>query len=170
MGHLLVTYTVVMAAGRSKSDVPVPLLQTAEMLRHVISRWVHTTRDQAGTPSSARMETMALLDRSGPASIIRLAQHRSVKHQSMQLVIAQLENEGTVKKTTDPCDRRSQLISITAKGKRLLRDAQQARALWIAQLLQSNCTLQDLDDLQKAIAVLERVIGQTLPDNGAKTV
>jgi DNA-binding MarR family transcriptional regulator len=166
----LVTYTVVMAVGRSKSEVPLPLLQTAEMLRQVISRWVHTTRDQAGTPSSARVETMVLLERDGPASIVRLAQHRSVRHQSMQLVIAQLENEGAVRKTTDPSDRRSQLISITAKGKRLLRDARQARVVWIARLLQARCTSQDLEDLQRAIAVLERIIDQTLPDIAATTV
>ncbi|WP_396272840.1 MarR family winged helix-turn-helix transcriptional regulator [Granulicella arctica] len=124
----------------------------------MISRWVRTTRDQAGTPTSAQLETLSLLQNEGPASIAALARRRWVKHQSMRLLVEQLAAEETILKTSDPQDRRSQIVSLTAKGRSLLRQEQRVRALWIAQVLQQNCSTDDLIQVVAAIDTLDRVL------------
>lgn len=147
-----------MPAGTSRDSLPSDLPQTAERLRRVLSGWVQTTRDRAGTPSSVRVETLRLLQRHGSLSIAALAEHRSVKHQSMRLVVAELEVDGAVQKTTDPADRRSQLVSLTAEGATLLREAQRTRTRWLTAVLKKRCTAQEIEELETAVATLERVL------------
>ncbi|MBB5059296.1 DNA-binding MarR family transcriptional regulator [Granulicella aggregans] len=133
------------------------MLGTAERLRRILSQWVRVTRDQTGTPTTAQLETLWLLDNGGPASIATLADRRSVKHQSMRLVIEQLLIEKTALKKTDPQDRRNQIVSITSKGRSLVRQEQRTRALWIGGLLQT-CTTEELGHVIAAIDTLERLL------------
>lgn len=133
------------------------MLEVAERFRRILSQWVRTTRDQTATPTTAQLETLWLLDNGGSASISALAHRRSVKHQSMRLVVEQLAIEETVLKKTDPEDRRNQIVSITGKGRSLVRQEQRTRALWIAGLLQT-CTPEEVDQLMAAISTLERLL------------
>ncbi len=68
----------------------------AEDLRSAVSAFVRTVRYDTDTPRSAGSDTLELLDRAGPANIAALAQVRNVKHQSMRLVTAQLEEKGLI--------------------------------------------------------------------------
>ena len=147
--------------GLSTKSKPSPeILGVADQLRHLLSRWVHTTREQAGTPTSARLETLRLLQEHGPSPIAALAQRRSVKHQSMRLVVEQLVSEGAVTKEVDETDRRNQRVSITRKGLSDLEREQRVRTEWIAQLLES-CNAAETDQIVRAMNTLESLLNRS---------
>jgi DNA-binding MarR family transcriptional regulator len=76
----------------------------------------------------------------------------------MRLVIEQLRVEGKVLKNVDSQDRRSQIVSITPKGRAVLKAGQRARALWIARFLQCGCSSGEMDQVITAIDTLERLL------------
>lgn len=91
-------------------------MDLAEKLRYTVGKFVRAIRLKADTPTTSQSETLALLDRNGPLSVAELAGLRNVRHQSMRLVISQLEGNVLVGRLPNPADGRSQLLSITAKG------------------------------------------------------
>ncbi len=137
------------------------VLDVAERLRVILSQWVRTTRDQTGTPSSAKIETLRLLQNEGSATIAALAQRRAVKHQSMRLVIEQLALEGTVRKNTDPVDRRNQIVSITKSGRSTLKEEQRLRVEWIAQLLHGRGS-KEVNQVIVALNTLEKLLDSSI--------
>ena len=149
---------------------PDDLVVLAERLRRAIGDFVRVVRAQSDTPTTARTETLDLLDRVGALTTAELAQRRRVKHQSMRLVVEQLEREGLIEKNADPRDRRGQLIVLRLEGRTALEQDRQARALWIAAALRDLIGSEDRRDLERAIALLERlaeVSGRAPPDLSA---
>lgn len=140
------------------TEIERDMLAFAEELRQVIGRFVRTARSHAGTPSSAQSETLGFLDRDGPMSIAAMAHRRNVKHQSMRLVLAQLEAEGLVSLAPDPGDRRGRLIAMTEEGRAALEAGRRARAAWIAQALREHVTAGERRMLGEALGVLERIV------------
>ncbi|WP_157764939.1 MarR family winged helix-turn-helix transcriptional regulator [Acidovorax delafieldii] len=130
----------------------------AESLREVVGDFVRLTRDQAGTPSTARSETLGILDRQGSMSIASLAAHRNVRHQSMRLVVAQLESESLVARMSDPADGRSQLITLTHAGTEFVRLSRHARSLHIETAIAAELSEQERQDLAKGVSVLKRLL------------
>lgn len=90
-------------------------------------------------------------------SVADLAVHRKVKHQSMRLVVAQLEAAGLVAKRPDPADGRSGLLSLTAQGQQALSQSRDARTSQIATLIEERLSHQERRTLEAAIAVIERL-------------
>jgi DNA-binding MarR family transcriptional regulator len=78
---------------------------------------------------------LATLDRLGPLTPGALAQHEQVRPPSMTKVLANLAEAGYVDRVTDPADGRQQLISITARARRLIREDRRRREEWLATLL-----------------------------------
>ena len=149
---------------------PDDFVALAERLRQAIGDFVRGVRAQSDTPTTARTETLDLLDRAGALTTAELAARRRVKHQSMRLVIEQLERDGLVEKTVDPQDRRGQLIVLRPQGRTAIEQDRQARALWIAAALRDLIGSEDRRDLERAIALLERlaeVSGRAPPDLSA---
>ena len=132
-------------------------LLLAEDLRRVTGKFVRSVRTQAGTPTTSHSETLGLLEREGPMSVADLAVHRNVRHQSMRLVVAQLEAAELVAKRPDPADGRSGLLSLTARGRQALSQSREARTLQIASLIKERLTEQERRTLAAAIAVIERL-------------
>ena len=129
----------------------------AEDLRSAVSAFVRSVRYDTDTPRSAGSDTLELLDRGGPANIAALAQVRNVKHQSMRLVTAQLEEEGLVERTPDPQDGRSVLFAVTARGREQLRTARAARSAHIADLIAARLAPGERAELRAAIRLVARL-------------
>jgi DNA-binding MarR family transcriptional regulator len=129
----------------------------AENLRRTLGKFVRGIRSEADTPTTSQSETLSLLDRKAPLSVTELAGLRNVRHQSMRLVVGQLEMDGLVGKLPNPADGRSQLLSLTEKGEEILIRSRQARTSKIAALIEERLSNQDRQTLQAAIAVIERM-------------
>ena len=132
-------------------------LKLGEELRRTIGKFVRSVRRQADTPTTSQSETLGLLDRQGPLSVADLAFHRKVKHQSMRLVVAQMEANGLVEKKQNPADGRSHLLFLSAKGQRTLARSRKARQLQIATLIDERLSDADRQTLRAAITVIERL-------------
>jgi DNA-binding MarR family transcriptional regulator len=138
---------------------PPEVADLAEALRSAVGAFVRTVRYDTDTPRSAGADTLELLDRAGPANIAALAQVRNVRHQSMRLVTAQLEEEGLIARTADPQDGRSVLFAVTAKGRARLNAARAARADHIADLIAARLSPAERAELGTAIRLIERLAG-----------
>ncbi|WP_374400111.1 MarR family winged helix-turn-helix transcriptional regulator [Niveibacterium sp.] len=129
----------------------------ADDLREVIGRFVRAVRARAPTPSDARAETLAFLERTGPVSIALLADGRGVTHQTMRLVIARLASEGWIELVSDPQDRRGYLVHLTEKGITENAAARKARAEWIADALAAKMDPGEMATLRAAVPLLQRI-------------
>jgi DNA-binding MarR family transcriptional regulator len=144
--------------GASTMPSPSPdVVDLAEDLRSAVGAFVRIVRYDTDTPRSAGMDTLELLERAGPVNIATLAQIRNVKHQSMRLVTAQLEEDGLVEREPDPEDGRSVLFAVTARGRQRLRDGRAARTAHIAGLIAARLTADDRADLRTAVRLLDRL-------------
>ena len=141
--------------------------QLAEDLRRVVGNLVREVRSGSHTPSSAQSETLGLLDRHGPTSISTMAAHRHVKHQSMRLVIAQLEQQHLVTRRPHPSDARMQVFELTDRGRTALEQSRHQRSSWLARQLKEKTTASELQTLEAAVRILERLIAADTSDQSA---
>ena len=132
--------------------------QVADDLRRVVGDLVRTVRNEAHTPSSAQSETLGFIDRNGGASISELAVFRHVKHQSMRLVVDQLESQALVSRTPDPVDGRKQRINLTEHGKAALESSRNQRSQWLADRIRQTANAAEVETLRNAIEILGRVL------------
>lgn len=146
-----------MSTDEAVSGKDTTTLLLAENLRNALGRFVRSVRTQADTPTTSQSETLSLLEKSGPMSIADLASQRSVRHQSMRLVTIQLEAEDLVCKVMNPADRRSQLLSITEKGREQLALSREARTSKIAELIDDRLSDAERRTLEAAILVIQKL-------------
>lgn len=139
------------------SDRDVDFLVLAESLRVAVGNFVRGIKTEATTPTTSQSEALSLLDRIGPLSVAELAVRRNVKHQSMRNIAAQLEAEGLISKRPNPEDGRSQLLSITRKGAKVLSRARDARTSQIAYLIKERLSGEDRQTLAAAVGIIERL-------------
>ncbi|MBT9386150.1 MarR family transcriptional regulator [Pseudooceanicola sp. CBS1P-1] len=130
----------------------------AERIRAATGAFVRQVRQGAGTPSDARLVTLAHLENQ-PASAAELARLRGVTHQTMRVLLAQLTQEALAESRPDPADARATLFSLTARGRDTLARSRAARAGWIAERWISGLSAQEKTALQVTLAALERLCG-----------
>lgn len=141
--------------------------QLAEELRWSVSAFVREVRKATGTQRSSQHETLELLEASGPLSIAELARLRGVKHQSMRLVIAELEQQQQVIRQKNPADSRAQLINLTDDARRQLSAARVLRSEWISDELHRKLDKASQEDLRRGLAALRKLLDAGLlpPEN-----
>jgi DNA-binding MarR family transcriptional regulator len=76
------------------------------------------------------------LDQDGPATAADLARAEGVKSQSMGTAIATLEKMGLVERKAHPTDGRRMNVVLTAKGKTMRKNRQQAKHTWLAHAIE----------------------------------
>ena len=91
-------------------------------------------RGEAGNegPSWSQAAVMGRLDRSGPMTTAELARAELVKPQSMGTLLAELEQEGLVRRDPHPTDGRQILFSLTEAGVEARRRRQAAKLAWLS--------------------------------------
>ena len=134
------------------------LPELSEVVRETLSVFVRRVREQTRTPRTAQWETLHLLEQDGPMTVATLARLRGVKHQSMRLVVAELEDQGLVQRVEDRNDARAQLISLSKAALARLRKSRQARAAWIARRIDRTLSDAEKRDLQRGMMVLRRML------------
>lgn len=86
-------------------------------------------------------------------SVTILAERSGMTKQSMRQLVLDLENKGYVVRVPDPCDRRATIVTFTAEGRRLLKDAGQIRTEMEAEYA-AVLGRQGLADLKAALHLL----------------
>ncbi len=132
--------------------------QLADELRQVVSTFVRNVRVATATVRTSQHETLDLLDTHQSLSIAELARLRGVKHQSMRLVINELELQDLVRREKSPQDARAQRIVLSESAQQTLAAARAQRADWIAERIAEQLDDSARKDLQKGLAALRKLL------------
>lgn len=132
--------------------------QLAEELRQLVSHFVRNVRVSTATVRTSQYETLDLLDSHEALSIADLARLRGVKHQSMRLVINELELQGLVRRQKSAQDARAQVIVLSDQARAELAAARGQRTAWIAARINEALDEDARDDLQKGLAALRKLL------------
>jgi DNA-binding MarR family transcriptional regulator len=141
--------------------------ETVTRTRLAILRLARRLRQQALpgiTPS--QQSALAAIEHRGPLTLGELAAFENVRPPSITRIVAALEAEHLVERTTDPDDRRVTTVRTTDEGRAELRRIREERNAWLAE------RLAELDDderalLDAALPVLEHLIDAVDPDDRA---
>ncbi|MFC6239747.1 MarR family winged helix-turn-helix transcriptional regulator [Longivirga aurantiaca] len=118
-----------------------------------LARRLRQQRADHGIPLG-QISVLATLDRLGPLTPGALAQHEQVRPPTMTKVLANLAEAGLVDRVADPADGRQQLVSLTPKAAKMLREDRRRRDEWLATHL-VGLTSQQREALAAALPVLE---------------
>ncbi|MFD6425505.1 MarR family winged helix-turn-helix transcriptional regulator [Streptomyces sp. NPDC060198] len=101
---------------------------------------------------------LALLDRSGPTTSSALAREAQITAQAMGATLGALRARGLVARSPDPEDGRRAVLTMTAAGRKALKDKRSARTDLIARALTGGAfTPAELDRLAAAAPLLDRL-------------
>ena len=118
------------------------------------------SRDVSALPHAA-MRLLGRLDELGPTRISDLAKADRCSQPTMSTLVQRQEEQGWVRRQSDPADSRASLISLTEAGfAELQRARQEAGAAVAARLRQLPAT--DLATLEAAVVVMHKIL--TLED------
>ncbi|MEW5917903.1 MAG: MarR family transcriptional regulator [Gemmatimonadota bacterium] len=137
----------------------------AALADRVHSAAIHLLRrlrkqDEASGLSAARMSALSVVVFGGPVTIGHLARAEQVRFPTMTRLVVGLESDGLVKRERDANDARVSWIRATAKGERILREGRQRRVAELARDLEQ-LPDEDIDQLQRGVAILERLSGRS---------
>lgn len=130
----------------------------ADELRQTVSAFVRNVRVATSSVRTSQHETLDLLDTHQALSVAELARLRGVKHQSMRLVINELERQGLVQRQKCQQDARSHLIVLSEKARALLADARALHAEWIAAQIADKLDAAARKELQIGITALRKLL------------
>ncbi|WLS81076.1 MarR family transcriptional regulator (plasmid) [Erwinia pyri] len=130
----------------------------AEELRQIVSAFVRNVRVATSSMRTSQHETLDLLDTHRALSITELARLRGVKHQSMRLVINELERQGLVQRKKCHQDARTHLIVLSESARALLAEARTQRANWIAAQIVDMLDDAAREELQKGMMALRKLL------------
>ncbi len=105
-----------------------------------------------------QLATLSTLDRHGALSPGELAAHEKVRPPSMTRVVGALEQEGLVERRPHLTDRRQVVVSLTERGRSLLREDRRRRDAWLSRRLHE-LSVEERALLRAAAPVLERLAG-----------
>jgi DNA-binding MarR family transcriptional regulator len=97
------------------------------------------------------------LDKDGPSTAADLARAEGVKSQSMGTALATLEKMGIVERKAHPTDGRQINIVLTAKGKTMRKNTQEAKQTWLVLAIEK-LSKKDQDALFEAGEVIRRLV------------
>lgn len=127
-------------------------------LRLVIGRLGRRLRQEVEvdvTPS--QLSALATLDCNGEVTIGELASIEHIRPPTMTRIIGALEEQGLVKRSQDPSDRRACRVSISNKGMDSLRRIRDARSAFLAERL-AELDAADVELIRLALPALERLL------------
>ena len=134
-------------------------LQLGEELRTVLGELVRKARSRDELPLN-HAAALGHLERTGPATIVELAQACQIRHQSMTAIVQQMSLRGEVIPEPHPTDRRAVLYHLTEEGLSDLHRDRQVRASWLADSIESQFG-SSTKGVEDAIRVLRQLqVGQ----------
>ena len=146
-----------------KSDQITTDLTTQELaarLRLSATRLARRLRTEAGSPlTPTQLSALAVIDRHGPLTLGALAERERVAPPTVTSVVAKLEAEALVARTSDPNDRRVTRVTTTSAGRHLLEEHRARKTSWLTTRLQ-NLEPEQRDRLADALDALDALTEQ----------
>src|SRR5687768_6738461 len=135
-------------------------LETADRLHsaaiHLLRR---VRREDAATGIPApQLSALSVIVFRGPITLGALATAEQVRPPTITRIVGALEAGGLIERTVDPEDRRSTQVRATARGAETMRQGRRRRVESLARELEA-LRAADLDRLERALDVLERIVG-----------
>jgi len=98
-----------------------------------------------------RFDLMAQLDRAGAGMTLgQLSQRMMVSNGNVTGLVERLVAQGLVDRRSSPNDRRSQIVSLTAEGRRVFRAMARANADWVGEIF-ADLSLADVETLMRLL-------------------
>jgi DNA-binding MarR family transcriptional regulator len=150
-----------------------PVSETANRLQRSVARLFHRLRVTRATGglSMAKLGVLSLLHREGVATATAMADCLGVQPQSLTRLLADSENDGTIKRRPDQVDRRRSLIEITPVGSQLLAEEARKREIRLAAAMIRVLTPTEQELIRLAVGLMDRLADAIQPDgtSAAKT-
>ena len=133
------------------------LSDSAARLRLAITRTARRLRQEAaGELSPTSAATLATVERHGPLTPSEVAEIERIRRPSATRSLRCLEDSGLVRRTPDPADGRSSLVSVTAAGRERLRRLRGRKNAYLARRMR-DLPPTDVEALERAAEILERI-------------
>jgi DNA-binding MarR family transcriptional regulator len=130
----------------------------ASRLRLAVIRTARRLRQEAGTDLSPSLTAaLATIERHGPVTPSGLAELERVRRPTATRMVARLEDEGLVLRSTDPADGRVSFVTTSAAGSTLLKRIRGRKNAYLARRLRELST-DEVADLERAAVILERLL------------
>jgi DNA-binding MarR family transcriptional regulator len=122
----------------------------------------HVRRDDPETGlSAARLSALSVLVFGGARTLGELAAAEHVRPATMTRIVQALEEEGLVRRESDPDDGRVTRLHATSKGERVMWRGRERRVANLATLL-SGLSEQEIAHVHQAADLVERALAQQL--------
>jgi DNA-binding MarR family transcriptional regulator len=108
--------------------------------------------------SLSQARTLGTLEREGPRPLTELATLEQVSQPAMSYLVARMELNGHVRRSSNADDGRVVIVSITAAGRGAVKELLQRRAALLADQL-SDLPSGDIAALEAALPALRHLIG-----------
>jgi DNA-binding MarR family transcriptional regulator len=133
-------------------------VELASRLRLAITRMARRLRQEAGTDlGPSQLAALATIERHGPLAPSELADRERIRRPTATRVLARLVDAGLVGRIPDPTDGRSAIVSVTPRGRALLRRLRQRKTAHLARGMRE-LPREDVETLARAAEVLERML------------
>lgn len=131
-------------------------IRAAAELRAVLGQLLRRLRTENSRPTS-QLAVLGRLDRGGPQTTSGLAAAEHMRPQSMAEVVAELQADGLVDRTSDPTDRRRLLVALTQEGRDFVRRERRRREDWLSQAISEELGPREQALLVDAVGLLRRL-------------
>lgn len=106
--------------------------EVAARLRLSATRLARRLRQESGTGHTpSQLSALSTIHNHGPLTLGELAEHERVAPPSITKVLAKLEGDGLVERSTDPIDRRVTNVQATKAGHDLIRETRRRKTTWL---------------------------------------
>jgi len=130
----------------------------AERFRVSVARLARRLRQQSlGGLTPSQSSVLATLDRHGPMSMSRLAEHEAIAKPSATGIVGRLIERGLVDRKPDPADGRSSIVAITPEGIEAIEERRRERTAYLAGHFDALDT-EDREVLERAVVLLEDML------------
>lgn len=116
--------------------------------------------------TATQLAVLAGVVREGPVTAARLASLEHVSPQSIAQSLAVLKAAGLIHGEPDPRDGRRKLISADPSATELVEKLLAGRAAFLTRAIDQRVAAGELQDLEKAVELLERLAAADLSDGG----
>ena len=132
--------------------------ELAARLRLVVMRLARRLRQQAPEAlSPSQLSVLSTLESHGALTPTELAAAERVKPPTITRVAAILEEAGLVRRKSDPGDRRSSRMELTARGRELIERDRRRKTAYLAKQI-AKLSEEEVRALNRAVELIERMV------------